>query len=131
MAPLPLLVVCEVLGVPAGDRERFYDWIDGLHSVHAHGSDGAASAQREMRAYLADRLGVKRAAPGEDLLTAWVAGEPHDLTRAKDIRRSGSQPCEGLLDCARHLDRNPANLCLGQFVQVCSGMPECGIAHRH
>src|SRR5215211_1619 len=44
VAPLPLLVVCDVLGVPASDRRRFYGWIAGLNSVLAYGSAEAAAA---------------------------------------------------------------------------------------
>jgi cytochrome P450 len=33
VAPLPLLVICEVLGIPATDRTRFYGWLAGLNSV--------------------------------------------------------------------------------------------------
>lgn len=81
VAPLPMLVVCDVLGVPAADRDRFYGWIAGLNSVLAYGSDDAAAAQRELRTYLAEQLAVKREHPGDDLLSAWVGEQDaHDLT---------------------------------------------------
>ncbi|MFI5837384.1 cytochrome P450 [Micromonospora sp. NPDC051300] len=84
VAPLPVFVVCDVLGVPAGDRPRFYDWIAGLNSVTAYGSAGAADAQAQLRAYLAGQLARKRAEPGDDLLSAWVRGQDaHELVDAE------------------------------------------------
>ncbi|WBB75978.1 cytochrome P450 [Micromonospora sp. WMMD1128] len=84
VAPLPVFVVCDVLGVPAADRPRFYAWISGLNSVTAYGSDGAARAQAELRAYLAGQLTRKRAEPGDDLLSAWVHGQDaHELVDAE------------------------------------------------
>ncbi|MEV0001856.1 cytochrome P450 [Micromonospora sp. NPDC050980] len=84
VAPLPVFVVCDVLGVPAGDRPRFYDWISGLNSVTAYGSAGAADAQAQLRTYLAGQLARKRAEPGDDLLSAWVVGQDaHELVDAE------------------------------------------------
>jgi cytochrome P450 len=81
VAPLPLLVVCEVLGVPAEDRKRFYGWLAGLNSVMAYGSDDASIAQRELRVYLGEQLVAKRENPGDDLLSAWSADQTtHQLT---------------------------------------------------
>ena len=81
VAPLPMLVVCDVLGVPAADRERFYGWIAGINSVLAYGSVDAANAQGELRTYLTGQLELKRQNPGDDLLSAWVADQgSHDLT---------------------------------------------------
>ena len=80
VAPLPVFVVCDVLGVPVADRPRFYAWIEGLNSVTAYGSADAASAQAELRAYLAGQLERKRVTPGDDLLSAWVFGQDaHEL----------------------------------------------------
>ncbi|MFI9643177.1 cytochrome P450 [Micromonospora sp. NPDC051925] len=84
VAPLPVFVVCDVLGVPVADRPRFYGWIEGLNSVTAYGSADAAVAQAELRAYLAGQLARKRVAPGDDLLSAWVLGrDAHELVDAE------------------------------------------------
>ncbi|GAB3059408.1 cytochrome P450 [Micromonospora schwarzwaldensis] len=84
VAPLPVHVVCDVLGVPVDDRPRFYAWISGLNSITAYGSAGAADAQAELRAYLAGQLAGKRAEPGDDLLSAWVLGQgAHELVDAE------------------------------------------------
>ena len=81
IAPLPLLVVCDVLGIPASDRQRFYGWLQELNSVLAYGSADAEHAQGELRAYLTEQLAVKQAQPGDDLMSAWVDGQgAHALT---------------------------------------------------
>lgn len=81
VAPLPLLVVCEAIGVPAADREVFYGWVANLYSVTAYGSQGAVQAEVELRAYLAGHLIAKRESPGDDLLSIWVSElSGHELT---------------------------------------------------
>src|SRR5262245_41690293 len=75
VAPLPVLVVCEVLGVPAADRPRFQRWIADLNSITGYGSDGLGRSQADLRAYLADRLAAKRCDPGDDLLSTWAADQ--------------------------------------------------------
>ena len=81
VAPLPLLVVCDLLGVPVSDRDRFYGWIAGHNSVLAYGSAEADRAMAELRVYLAEQLDAKRAQPGDDLLSVWLDDQDgHDLT---------------------------------------------------
>jgi cytochrome P450 len=81
VAPLPLLVVCEVLGIPAQDRQRFYGWLAGLNAVLAYGSTAAQNAQQELRVYLGEQLVAKRDQPGDDLLSAWSADQvTHQLS---------------------------------------------------
>jgi cytochrome P450 len=81
VAPLPALVICEVLGIPASDRRQFYGWFQGLHSVQSSDSADAASTLGELQAYLAGQLAVKRVSPGDDLLSAWSGGpDAHRLT---------------------------------------------------
>lgn len=68
--PLPITVLCELLGVPVPDRE----WI--LASVLAYGMPGrpeeSARVTRELAAYLTGLIAARRAQPGDDLLSALV-----------------------------------------------------------
>ncbi len=73
VGPLPALVVCEVLGVPAADRDRFNGWADVLLSMRAYGAPETAAISAELRGYLAERVQAKRLEPGDDLLSAWLA----------------------------------------------------------
>lgn len=73
--PLPVMVICELLGAPFEDHPKFRAWSTAMVDV----SDGAAAqrADAEFAEYITGLLAVKRADPGEDVLTdlARVAGE--------------------------------------------------------
>ncbi|MEV7781173.1 cytochrome P450 [Kitasatospora sp. NPDC088351] len=64
--PLPLTVICELLGVPVADRDRFSVWVDGLLML----SDPARSARarEDLNDYLAGLVALRRTAPTDDLL---------------------------------------------------------------
>ncbi|MEV5598743.1 cytochrome P450 [Streptomyces sp. NPDC052496] len=68
--PLPMTVICELLGVPDIERETFRVWSNELVSPTSH--DASMAAARDMAAYLDDLIEAKRKAPGEDLLSALV-----------------------------------------------------------
>nr|WP_221468513.1 cytochrome P450 [Saccharopolyspora phatthalungensis] len=68
--PLPIRVICELMGIPAEDRERFAGWSGEMVSTAAAEEVGAASAA--MAGYLAELVESKRANPAEDLLSALV-----------------------------------------------------------
>jgi len=73
-APLPMAVICEILGVPFADRDTFTEWgntlaegLDRPRSLgHARSMD-AASAQ--LTAYLSRLLHQRRSSPEDDLLS--------------------------------------------------------------
>ncbi|MGY0234145.1 cytochrome P450 [Longispora urticae] len=79
--PLPVRVICELLGVPIADREAFKDWSDRV--VHALDAkidtfDGAAIADGEtafdeLTAYFQRLVAQRRKHPADDLLTALIA----------------------------------------------------------
>jgi cytochrome P450 len=65
--PLPITVLCELLGVPAADRP----WISAM--VREYGEDGDIErAPRELAPYFARLIAARRAAPGDDLVSALV-----------------------------------------------------------
>ncbi|MEJ3653054.1 cytochrome P450 [Actinomycetes bacterium KLBMP 9759] len=78
VVPMPAIVISELLGVPAGDRDLFSQWDTALMAVDTHAVTETADSTRAMRAYLAERLAEKRAAPGADLLSAWVEAQADD-----------------------------------------------------
>ena len=82
--PLPLLVIAEMLGVPAADREPLKRWsaaILGLSGTIAGGETAARAATAfrdattEMRPYILRWLEDRRARPKDDLLTRLVDAE--------------------------------------------------------
>ena len=64
--PLPTIVMSEVLGVPASDRDRFVAWSDEA-VAHAYLPEAAASAP-EFEAYILGQVERARSEPGETLL---------------------------------------------------------------
>src|SRR5438270_395676 len=83
--PLPLMVIAEMLGIPAGDRPRFRHWNDVIlnmsytigrrDEVAARAASEFAAVTVEMGAYLAGLLEQRRAVPKDDLLTRLVHAE--------------------------------------------------------
>jgi cytochrome P450 len=65
--PLPITVICELLGVPAADRDDFREWT--LRFVTVSSPERIADANRRMSEYLTDLISEKTARPGEDLLS--------------------------------------------------------------
>lgn len=68
--PLPMTVICELLGVPELDRDAFRGWSNEM--VARTSLEAEALAYQEMPAYLAELIAAKRANPGEDLLSALI-----------------------------------------------------------
>jgi cytochrome P450 len=90
-APLPMAVICEILGVPFADRDQFSAWGDTL----AEGLDRPRSlgharrmdtASRSLVGYLGELLEQRRANPAGDLLSAMAtAQEDGDRLDDRDI----------------------------------------------
>jgi len=69
--PLPMTVICELLGIPDGDREEFKTWSQVILSSTAT-FDEYRAAGGAMYAYFTALLADKRAAPADDLLSALI-----------------------------------------------------------
>lgn len=66
LSPFPIAVICELMGVPAGDRQRMHDWTQLILSS-AHGADVSERARNEMGDYFADLVGLRENSTGEDV----------------------------------------------------------------
>ncbi|MFD6533307.1 cytochrome P450 [Streptomyces sp. NPDC060184] len=68
--PLPMAVICELLGVPDMDRVSFREWSNtALSSTDA---EARRTAVTSMNAYIAVMLDDKRKQPGDDLMSALI-----------------------------------------------------------
>ncbi|TMR13292.1 cytochrome P450 [Nonomuraea turkmeniaca] len=67
--PLPVYVICDLLGVPAADRDRFAYWSDTLLNLTRYTQADMDAALGEFVQYMAAHVAAKRAEPGEDLLS--------------------------------------------------------------
>ncbi|WP_314247393.1 cytochrome P450 family protein [Streptomyces kutzneri] len=75
--PLPMTVICELLGVPGLDRQRFRYW-SGEIVAPLDGVGADPRAVEEMTAYLLELVAAKAEDPGEDLLSALIRTRDED-----------------------------------------------------
>ncbi|GAB2803949.1 cytochrome P450 [Streptomyces daliensis] len=76
--PLPVFVICTMLGVPEGDRDRFKNWSDTFLNTTGYTRDETRAAHEEFAAYMSGLVEEKRARPGDDLLSLLIAGADGD-----------------------------------------------------
>jgi cytochrome P450 len=75
--PLPVQVICEMLGVPAGDVEQFHAWSDTILGDWQGDSGPIMTALAALYDYFAKLIEIKRAQPADDLMTALIAARDH------------------------------------------------------
>ncbi|MEU9484013.1 cytochrome P450 [Streptomyces decoyicus] len=81
--PLPVTVICRLLGVPIEDEPRFREWSDAIVAGidPTPGEDpserprAAAEARKAMGLYLGELAEKRRAHPSDDMLSAFVSGD--------------------------------------------------------
>jgi cytochrome P450 len=80
--PLPVAVICEMLGVPEEDRGEFREWSDELVKSLDPGitltpeqMQVRFEAIKQSRIYFKDLIARRRKTPGDDLLTALISAE--------------------------------------------------------
>lgn len=78
---LPIIVICDLLGVPEGDRRDFRAWSDALITPDPARPQGAKEAVGAMLRFYTGLIAKKRAEPGDDLLS--------DLIRVRDDATEG------------------------------------------
>jgi cytochrome P450 len=71
--PLPITVICELLGIPEADRAGFRAWSRPLVTGMLAGFEAYSAAAGSMVGYLRELLAAKRRDPADDLLSALVA----------------------------------------------------------
>jgi cytochrome P450 len=87
--PLPIRVICEMLGIPPEDHDRFREWsaelvltLDPMITLEIiERGNRAAEAFAE---YFAELLAARRAHPRDDLLSALIAAEDRGQTLTEE-----------------------------------------------
>jgi len=70
--PLPVWVICDLLGLPTADRDRFAYWSSTMLNVTHHSREEIDTALAEFDDYLLTHIAAKRAAPADDLLSELI-----------------------------------------------------------
>ena len=83
--PLPVAVICHLLGVPREDEPRFHAWatplarsLDPAQGMSEAEVKQAAQAAMQMGGYMAGLIAERGAQPGDDLLSGLLAGADPD-----------------------------------------------------
>jgi cytochrome P450 PksS len=80
--PLPLIVITELLGIPAKDRVLFHEWTQALLTP----GRATVAAGMSFMDYLQRLFDKRRADPGDDLVSALLtAEEQHDTLSANEV----------------------------------------------
>jgi len=84
-SPLPVIVIAEMLGVPATERERLGFWADatGIGSGGRYSLDVRARAVKQIDACLAGLIEKRRSEPEDDLISALVQISDEDGNRLR------------------------------------------------
>ncbi|WP_218164310.1 cytochrome P450 [Lentzea waywayandensis] len=84
--PLPVLVICELLGVPAEDREEFRSWSEATSTLN--------DEQKSMRgftnlwAYMGELVAKKKKNPADDVISRLIGQNPD--AREQEIAQLGA-----------------------------------------
>ncbi|MDR8410141.1 cytochrome P450 [Nonomuraea sp. 3-1Str] len=80
--PLPVTVICRVLGVPREDESRFHAWADAIVETLGPGESDRAERERaradatsKLQTYLAGLAAARRESPGDDMLSGMATYE--------------------------------------------------------
>jgi cytochrome P450 len=81
--PLPVVVICEMLGVPVADQERFKGWgLDiarGLDAImlppDSEVAKRSVAGRHALSGYFRELIAERRASPRDDMLSALIAAE--------------------------------------------------------
>jgi pimeloyl-[acyl-carrier protein] synthase len=82
-APLPVIVIAELLGVPAADREKFKRWSDQMvpfidGTLREAGLMEAALGAQALEAYFREFIQARRKDPRDDLMSGLIAAHERD-----------------------------------------------------
>ncbi|MGC5365480.1 cytochrome P450 [Streptomyces sp. DT24] len=70
--PIPVAVICRMLGVPEEDRPKFREWSDAALSTSSLTAEEFRANREELRAYMAGLIEEHRANPRPDMMTGLI-----------------------------------------------------------
>ncbi|MYT34231.1 MULTISPECIES: cytochrome P450 [unclassified Streptomyces] len=93
--PLPITVICDLLGIPAEDRRNFLAWSDALITPDPGRPQAMKEAIGAMLEFYTALIAAKRAEPGDDLLSDLIAVRD-DAAGTTDADRLGEDELTSL-----------------------------------
>ncbi|MEU0655416.1 cytochrome P450 [Streptomyces albogriseolus] len=81
--PLPITVICELIGIDEADRPQWHDWGSVLSTPMAH-VERLPTVFRDSIGQLLDIIARRRAAPRDDLISAFIQAQEDDGDRLSD-----------------------------------------------
>ncbi|MEV4535923.1 cytochrome P450 [Asanoa sp. NPDC049518] len=107
--PLPVRVICELLGVPPEDQHVFHAWSDTILSDAGADPAEIRAAMGNLAVYFGKLIADKRATPADDLMTALIAArDDQDRLTEKELVNLGF----GLLIAGHETTANQINMFL-------------------
>jgi cytochrome P450 len=79
--PLPIAVICELLGVPFTDRDRFQVWSEAIISTTSLTIEQIMQYLDNLNGYMADLVAQRRREPADDLISAMVRARDENQDR--------------------------------------------------
>ncbi|MCW2506724.1 MAG: cytochrome [Actinomycetia bacterium] len=76
--PLPIRVICDLLGVPASDQDKFHVWSEAVVSTTSLTPERISEYIGNLHAYIGALLADRRREPASDLLTAMAQARDAD-----------------------------------------------------
>ncbi|MFF7802874.1 cytochrome P450 [Streptomyces olivaceus] len=85
LSPFPIAVICELMGVPASDRQAMHTWTQLILSS-SHGAEVSERAKQQMSTYFSDLVGLRADSTGEDVTSLLGAAVGRgDITMAEAV----------------------------------------------
>ncbi|MBW4704488.1 MULTISPECIES: cytochrome P450 [unclassified Micromonospora] len=79
--PLPIRVICDLLGVPVSDQDRFHTWSEAIVSTTSLRPEVAQSYIDNLLSYMAGLIAQRRVTPTDDLIGAMVRARDDNADR--------------------------------------------------
>lgn len=83
--PLPVAVICRLLGVPERDRPRFRVWSDAALSTSSLTAEEFEASREALRAYMRQLIDEHRRSPQDDLMTGLIDARDCDDGRLTEL----------------------------------------------
>lgn len=79
--PLPIQVICELLGVPFADRHKFHTWSEAIVSTTSLSPEQIQDYLDSLWGYIGELVAIRRHEPIDDLLGAMVRARDENQDR--------------------------------------------------